>query len=194
MAETLFDNTKICLGARIEFVYQWSKWMNSFNQCIQSSPIVSEQLPCNQSIDPLLQSNVSLLQSNTACTQANDPLLANEFLTFQSEFREQITSSKQKENRNPISLSSILNSNAYGKRVIETYNRDKSLNDDSRKLLVDSVLQYCIANDHDLSVADCALLSNEISEEFTGEDAVHYHSFFLYFFVSISLFSIKLAK
>lgn len=192
MAEKILQNTDVSLGARVEFVYQWSKWMESFDNCFQTSPIVSEQSKSGQSNVVIIQPNAhdqiqssqsnqpnfTLQQSNTACIPSNLPLQANEILINQSETQEHKTSSKQELNRSAISLSNVLNSDTYGKSVMESYQRDKSLNDNSRKLLVESVLQYCIANQHDLSVADCALLSKEISEEFAGEEAVYHHSFF----------------
>lgn len=71
---------------------------------------------------------------------------------------------------------------------MEAYKQEKSMNDDLRKRLVESVLQYCIANSHDLSVADCASLSKQISKAFPGELAVYYLFFFSFSHILSCLF------
>ncbi|XP_017475230.1 PREDICTED: uncharacterized protein LOC108365651 [Rhagoletis zephyria] len=59
--------------------------------------------------------------------------------------------------------------------MVETYKKEKVMDDNLRKLLVESVLQYCIMNSHDLSVTDCASISLQICEVFPGELASYYY-------------------
>lgn len=164
MAENLFQNTNVSLGARVEFVYQWSKWIKSVNQCIQTPPVANNQSN---------QSNIPILQSNVAHFHSNDPHQSNILAKNQVVFKTPIAIGNHvSPNQNSISLSDVLNSNAYGKSLTEAYKQEKCMNEHLRNLLVDSVLQYCVANNHELSVADCASLSNEIPIFFAGEIAV----------------------
>lgn len=169
MAENLFQNTNVPLGAQVEFVYQWSEWMKSLNQCIQTPPVSNDQVQSDQSN----QSIITLLQSNDAHFHSNVPLQSNYLAKNQVVFKTPIAIGNHvSPDQNSISLSDVLNSNAYGKSLIEAYKQEKCMNEYLRNLLVDSVLQYCVANNHELSVADCASLSNEIPIFFAGEIAV----------------------
>lgn len=71
-----------------------------------------------------------------------------------------------------ICLNAVLNSNQYGITLKAAYERSGVLNDNLRKLLVESVLQYCIEAKHDLSVKDCSLLGKQIIQAFPGEEMV----------------------
>lgn len=71
-----------------------------------------------------------------------------------------------------ITLDIILKSNQYGITLINAYEKNKVMNDNLRKLLVESVLQYCIEFKHDLTVKDCSLLAAQIVQVFPGEEMV----------------------
>lgn len=139
LAENLFQNSILPLGARIEFYFQWSQWMNSINQYKQSSPNENNQ-----------QSNKT---DNT------------------------ISSGPQVQSRKAtkiLNLKEILNSNSYGTNLLEAFKQTGQMNENLRKLLCESILQFCIMHKHDLTTHDCSMLAKQISSSFPGEEMVHY--------------------
>lgn len=72
-----------------------------------------------------------------------------------------------------ISLNKILNSNPYGESVKKSFEKEKSLNDKTRKLLCEAVLYFCINNNHSLTVKDCENLGNQIVKTFPNEEMVN---------------------
>lgn len=76
-------------------------------------------------------------------------------------------------NQTPINLNSILKSNTYGKCLMQSYEANGgAMDEDLRKLLLDSILHYCIENEYDLKIQDCASLSKQICDAFPGESVV----------------------
>lgn len=88
-------------------------------------------------------------------------------------------------NQPEIDLCKILNSNTYGTSMLNSFKQAKAMNENLRKLLCESVLQYCIENKHDLTVNDSSKLAHQICKIFPGEEMVHFHV--LSFFNSISI-------
>lgn len=83
------------------------------------------------------------------------------------------TSSKESEVLSEvISLGAILNSNPYGKSVKLVYEKKQELNEDTRKLLLEAILHFCIDNEHSLTVKDSAKLAKQIVETFPNEKMV----------------------
>lgn len=142
MAKTLFQNTELTLGARVEFYFQWSKWITSFNQ-------------------------------TSSTEKENESNKSNESIGLTSHFNRStvpVCSSNQM-----INLSTILNSNAYGQSLQESLksNGTNQLNENLRKMLCESILQYCITNKHDLTTQDSATLAKQICTLFPKEEMVH---------------------
>lgn len=184
----MFDNTDVPLGVRVEFFFQWSKWIKNINKRVQLSSKANETPQSNET--PLSnessQSNTQTSapdNSNASSTSSNTrmPAIVND-INIPS------TSSFQK----PINLHDILKSNSYGRNVMEVIqiNTDGNttekpeLNENLRKLLCESVLQYCIQYKHDLSKRDCASLTAQICTAFPNELAVlHYYLLIRFFFL-----------
>lgn len=163
MAQNIFNNSDIPLGVRVEFFYQWSQWMNTIDPHVQ---LLSKENENPQSKPSKTQKPVTD-KINVPSTSTNNP---------------------------PINLYDILKSNSYGKSVMQTLkNADGSiieipeLKDNNRKLLIDSVLQYCITYKHDLTKSDCASLTAQICKVFPGELPVQYHFSFIEFFFTFTL-------
>lgn len=157
MAQKLFKNTNVPLGVQVEFFYQWSQWIQNINQ--------SEQSPSNHNI----QSNE--IQSNKTNVPEVDTSQSRDFVT------ERKKTSKTNE-PNLINLKTILQSNTYGKSLIDAFgskNIDEiskskpELTENLRHLLCEAILQYCIEYSHDLTVRDCEKLANQICQVFPDE-------------------------
>lgn len=151
MAQTLFQMSDLTLGARVEFYFQWSRWIKSFNESNQVSPTEEKE----QSIGSI----ASTLGSNQSTISVN-------------------SSDKM------INLNAILNSNAYGQSLLETLKSTSTnqLNENLRKILCESILQYCIMNKHDLTTQHCASLAKQICTLFPKEEMVYCRTFSLNFF------------
>lgn len=145
MAQTLFQNTEVPLGVRVEFFYQWSRWIKTINQTssdsneIQLTDLASQESETPGSIAPSTQKNPSSIEDS-------------------------------------LKLETILKSNIHGKALVDAYKQTHTMNENLRKLLLESVLQYCIEHDHELTVSDSALLSNQICAAFPGELMVFHPS------------------
>ncbi|XP_058812528.1 uncharacterized protein LOC131677034 [Topomyia yanbarensis] len=161
MAETLFQNTAIPLGARVEFHYQWSKWIKrkthsnsnreKLNNLSNSNGVNHPEQPVDQSTTRCqLSSSLLNVTTNAGIRQLGIVKI--------------------------MDLNYILHSNTYGKCLMqETSNTGNRLTDDLRKILCKSVLQFCIEYEHDLSVADCAALTEQILHRYPGELAEYYY-------------------
>lgn len=163
MARNLFINTDIPLGARVEFYYQWSKWIKQFDQRVQASPnsslLTDQSNRTNQSYHSNESDQLQSLQSNQTIDLNKKSDAAGSTSVDTSEIS--------------INLKTIINSNTYGQSVLKQFNEKKAMNDNLRKMLCDSILQYCIENKHELSTVDCAKLTKQICSVFSGETAVY---------------------
>lgn len=156
MAQNLFNSTNIPLGARVEFVFQWSKWMESQR----------EQLPSDDNANEIPQTNEkpqSMLRSQKhASEKSKIPSISS--------------------NSTSTNLLEILKSNAYGKSVMKAFMgrdgkaiKNPQLTDKLRKSLIESILQYCIVKKLELTKSNCELLTKQICKEFPGELAVQHN-------------------
>lgn len=160
----LFQNTPLesfPLGERIEFVFQWSQWINTFD-------------PSNSAQDQNIATAGQITSSNSVAlpsTSSHEIVPSNEPII-------QSTS---------INLSNVLKSNPYGESVLRKYNKENKLDENARKLLAEAVLHYCIGANHELSTNDAAELASQIEEAFPGEIRVQNIYFlrdFYFFFMS----------
>ncbi|XP_036346873.1 uncharacterized protein LOC118756207 [Rhagoletis pomonella] len=158
IAENLFVNTDISLGGPMEFFYQWSQWIKSFEKSTTSPCLANEHLQCDKSTQSSEGRGNNLGVISQSSTDNNSQVLVA---------------------KTSINLIDIINSNSYGKSMVETYKKQKTMDDNLRKLLVESVLQHCIMNNHDLCVTDCASISRQICEVFPGELPVNNYSYFI---------------
>lgn len=148
----LFQNTPLeilTLGDRIEFVFHWSKWIESIEKQ-QGSPQTTSNI-----------NNHSLpVSSNGSVSQEN----------IQSDIN--VSDANQSSKSSSLYLNTILKSNRYGNAVTEYYIKHNELDDTSRKLLAEAVLQFCIATNTELSTSDAESLSTQIVSVFPNELAV----------------------
>lgn len=151
MAQNMFQGTDIPLGVRVEFFHKWSEWIKHNSQPIQTSP----------------NPNEFQFQSNLFAYQDQD---SSENIDKQSTQK-----STQKSTQEKLNLNSILNSNIQGKNLLIKFKETKIVTENLRKLLCESVLQYCIENDYSLTVHDCESLANQICVAFPGELTVYHH-------------------
>lgn len=71
-----------------------------------------------------------------------------------------------------VNLESILTSSAEGEFILLYYKKHLHLSDGVRQSLVDTIVNYYHRNKLKLTIGECAQLSKEITEMFTGEQAV----------------------
>lgn len=155
MAQNLFQNfSEIPLGARIQFHFKWSQWIQTV-----CPPV---QIP--------VKANECLQSNETKAGNMND----EETIKIASEAYS-------------INLITILKSNSYGKSLIETFKETKVMTENLRKLLCESILQYCIESRHELSVIDCASLANQICAVFPGEEMVYFVFSEIHYFICSTL-------
>lgn len=150
----LFQNTPLesfSLGDRIEFIYHWSKWIASFGEEYEN-----------------VQEFLSLMPAVTYDFQENsqDTVHSNDTKTCKNS------------SSSTLCLTNILASNRYGKAVIDYFKIHNQLDDPTRKLIADAVLQFCIAEDIELSTNDAESLSKQIVEVFPTELAVYKINFY----------------
>lgn len=148
MAQYLFQDTSLPLGARIEFYYQWSQWINTINQCNQTSSLETNQHESKETIVGTSK-NQSVIEINSTTTK--------------------------------VDLRMILNSNSYGRSLLKAVKETDQLNENLRKMLCESILQFCIVHQHDLTTSDCASLAKQICSTFPGEEMVHCVIFITFF-------------
>lgn len=171
----LFSNTDIPLGARVEFNFQWSKWIKDVSES-------HAQTPANR--DEYRQSN----QANQSLTGTSE---SNRSLAGKSNSIQSTETNPTGQEQPPLVLNSILQSNQYGASFLKAVSEKKPLNDNLRQLLCNAILQYCIEQKRDLSVKDSASLARQICNAFSGElmvfsfffepsfsfDHIHHHVF-----------------
>lgn len=71
-----------------------------------------------------------------------------------------------------LKLDSILKSNAYGLSIIAAFKDEKKLDDNTRKLLCEAIIQFCIEKNHSLTVYDAENITKQIVTMFPDEVAV----------------------
>lgn len=160
MAQNLLNNCDVPLGVRVEFFYQWSQWIQTIDQRVQLTSKVNQ--------NP---------QSNQINTLKNDTSNAQKLITAKINVPSNQTS---------INLLEILQSNSDGKGVMKILtNPDGSaverpqLTENLRKLLLEAILQFYIANKRSLNKDDCNSLTNQICKTFPDELAVHHQFSFI---------------
>ncbi|XP_055543602.1 uncharacterized protein LOC129729144 [Wyeomyia smithii] len=99
---------------------------------------------------------------------------SSQSITSKSSMNESNSAQQSRAMEAPLDLNTILKSNQYGLNLIAVFNRDKILNDNLRKLMLESILQFCIENKHDLTVKDCSVLAAQIVQVFPGEVMAYY--------------------
>lgn len=159
MAQNLFQNSIVPLGARVEFFFQWSKWMKNIDQRVETTADHFES-QSNQTFESSQPEPISTQSKQINDRESNAdkpvvPLLSNQ---------------------EPITLKTILNSNAYGKNLMKAVEskQNKVLNENLRKILCEAINQYYVERERDLTKKDCESLSKQICKIFPGELAVHH--------------------
>lgn len=117
MAQNLFQNTEVPLGARVEFYFHWSKWIKTIEP--------AETIPNLQSI----QSNVSA----SALSNMNESFKISSMAPL-----------KSSDTKN-INLLAILKSNSYGTSLLKAAKDNTGkmeLNENLRKVLCDAILLH----------------------------------------------------
>lgn len=72
-----------------------------------------------------------------------------------------------------LDLKKILESNTYGISLMKSYRSNKqTMTENFRKLLLESILLFCVENNHDLTTKDCSALASQICDVFPGEIVV----------------------
>lgn len=140
MAKNLFAESNISYGAQAQFHHKWTEWMKSNKQ-------------------------QNKFDNNAASTQQTTGDLQ---IPQQTHAKPTGVSSKP-QTQGAINLQDILSSGPYGPGVLNHYKAHSSLNDKTRKLLVEAFLHYCAANGIAATKADCQSLSVQITSAFKGE-------------------------
>lgn len=142
MARNLFDNTTIPLGVRVEFFFRWSEWIKT--------------------------SSTSNFNASTLNYEEQPTSNLNTALTSNFDSQEKTPSNQIK-----LDLKEILESNTYGISLMKSYrSNNQTMTENFRKLLLESILLYCVENNHDLTTKDCSALASQICDVFPGEIAV----------------------
>lgn len=151
LAQTLFQSTDIPLGVRVEFNYQWSKWIKNIDKPAETPSNFNEYLQSKQS---------------KPSNQFNQP---NQTLPGTSNSNQSIETRPIGKTQSALDLNLILQSNQYGASFLKAVSEKKPMNDGFRQILYDAILQYCIEKNRDLSVKDCASLAQQICAAFPEE-------------------------
>lgn len=161
MTRSILESSNFSLGIQAEFYYNWSKWIKTVNQLEKrNEPQAYQSSKSQQSINSESSSN---LQSN-----------GNSINTPRNKFVIETGGLKISED---INLNKILAYGPYGPGVLSHYKVHNSLDEKTRKLLVEAFLYYCIAMGVTVSKATCKSLALQIQDTFKGEVAVKFLSF-----------------
>lgn len=169
MAQSLFNNTDLPLGVRVEFNFQWSEWIKDVHKPTQAPENLNDKTQSKKANHPdqTMQSEQSIqqtIQSDQAIqSDQTNPSLAG------------TSSSNQYGEQPPLILNSILQSNQYGMSLLKAVAEKKPMNDNLRQILCDAILQYCIEKNRALSVKDCASLARQICNVFPDELMVFFY-------------------
>lgn len=149
MARKVLKHTNFSIGMQVEFFFNWSQWVSNFNQPDQSNELGGKTSSNLQKKDETI--------NNIQC----DTVRESKLVAADSSNRSSL-----------INLNDILSNGPYGKVVLDYYKSHNSLNDRTRKVLLEAFLQHCISTGITVTKANCQLLSVQIRETFKGEIAV----------------------
>lgn len=159
MALNMFVNTDVPLGVRVEFYFHWSEWIKTIHNNV------------NTLSDANLQTDKSSQSESFQSIQSDQSIQFTQSLQS-NQVRDSIARETMT-NENPLNLNMILNSNPYGLSLIKKFNETNVMDENLRKVLCESILQYCIQHNHELSVDDSARLAKQICKVFPGEVMVY---------------------
>lgn len=148
MATRILERSNFSLGVQIVFYHHWSKWVQSFEQSSATNVAPANVFTANE------PSNA--LQTQPSSNEAGI-----------------IAQSQTQTTKDPhLDLSKILQCAPYGPAVLTYYKSHSSLDDKTRKLLVEASLHYCITVNIKPTMGSCQKLAKLIAETLNGEIAV----------------------